>query len=109
MTFSVVLTEDAARDLEELYDYVAQHDSPRKAEAVLDKMEALFEGLSTAPERGTRPKELAALGIGEYRQVFFKPYRVIYRGMGHEVYVMLIADGHQDMQSLLERRLLDAD
>ncbi len=109
MPFSVLLTDDAARDLEELYEYVARHDSPRKADAVLNKIERLFEGLTESPERGSRPKELTALGIREYRQVFFKPYRILYRVVGAKVYVLLIADGRRDMQTLLERRLLEAD
>ena len=34
MPFAVLLTKDAARDLNELYDYIAAHDSPRKADWV---------------------------------------------------------------------------
>jgi len=109
MSFSVLLTDDAVRDIEELYDYIAQHDSPRKAEAVLDKVEGLFKGLTKLPERGSYPKELIALGIREYRQIFFKPYRIIYRVIDKKAYVMLIADGRRDMQTLLERRLFEAD
>lgn len=109
MSLTVLLTDDAAGDLEELYDYIATHDSPRKAEAVIAKMEGVFERLSESPARGTRPRELLALGIREYHQVFFKPYRIIYRVIDTNVYVLLIADGRRDMQSLLERRLLEAD
>ena len=47
-----------------------------------------------------------ALGIKDYRQTFFKPYRVIYRVDGQRVYVYVIVDGRRDMQSLLARRLL---
>ncbi len=109
MPFPVLLTDDAARDLEELYAYIAQHDSSRRADAVLDKLEGILEGLRESPERGAYPKELIALGIREYRQVFFKPYRLIYRVIGKKVYVLLIADGRRDMQTLLERRLLESD
>jgi toxin ParE1/3/4 len=48
------------------------------------------------------------LGIREYRQIYFKPYRVIYRVMDKQVVIYLIADGRRDMQSLLTRRLLGA-
>jgi toxin ParE1/3/4 len=109
MPFSVLLTDDAARDLEELYEFISQHDTPRRAQAVLSKIEKAFERLSESPDRGSRPKELIALGIQEYRQVFFKPYRIIYRTIDTNVYVLLIADGRRDMQSLLERRLLEAE
>lgn len=42
----------------------------------------------------------------EYRQVFFKPYRLIYRIVGKQVVVYLIVDSRRDLQSLLARRLL---
>jgi len=106
MRFQVLLTADASRDLEDLYDYVAEHDAPSKADYVLDHLENVLEALATFPERGSHPKELLALGIRDYRQTFFKPYRIIYRVVSRRVYVYLIADGRRDMQALLERRLL---
>ena len=51
-------------------------------------------------------KELAILGIHEYRELYFKPYRVIYREQASDVYVYLIVDGRRNMQSLLQRRLM---
>jgi len=107
MLFEVLLTADAANDLEELYDYIGIHDSPGKAEQVLAKIEKTFDSLSESPERGAYPKELLALGIRDYREIFFKPYRVIYRVMGDLVYILLIVDGRRDMQALLQRRLLE--
>ena len=108
MPFAVLLTNDSARDLNELYDYIAVHDSPRKAGHVLEQIEKTFSMLSEFPERGVYPKELLHLGIREYREIFFNPYRIIYRVMDNNVYVLLIVDGRRDMQSLLQRRLLDA-
>jgi toxin ParE1/3/4 len=107
MPIAVFLTNDAARDLQGLYNYIALHDSPQKAEYVLTKIEKIFSSLSKLPKRGSHPKELLALGILEYREIFFKPYRIIYRVI-RDVYVLLIADGRRDMQTLLQRRLLDA-
>lgn len=106
--YEVILTEDAAGDLEALQEYIAQHDAPSKADYVLDRIQRVIDTLATFPERGSYPKELLALGIREYRQAFFKPYRLIYRVIGQRVYVYLIADGRRDMQALLERRLLGA-
>jgi toxin ParE1/3/4 len=56
--------------------------------------------------RGSQPKELRAVGIQEYRQVFFKPYRVFYRLLDRQVLIYLIADGRRAMQTFLSRRLL---
>jgi toxin ParE1/3/4 len=78
------------------------------ADRVLDRLMAIVDGLAQFPERGSYPKELAALGIKDYRQTAFKPYRVIYRVLGSQAAVYLIVDGHRDMQSVLARRLLGA-
>ena len=108
MPFTVFLTDDAASDLNELYDYISLHDARQKAERILEQVERAFSRLSEFPERGAHPKELLALGIREYREVFFKPYRIIYRVMNKNVYILLIANGRRDMQTLLQRRLLGA-
>lgn len=106
MAFPVVLTEDAERDLEDIVTYLAKHDSPRGAEHVLSRILDIANSLTIEPTRGSSPKELRALGIQEYRQVFFKPYRLIHRVVEQQVVIYLIADGRRDMQTLLARRLL---
>jgi toxin ParE1/3/4 len=106
--YQVLLTQGAEQDLESLYDYIAEFDSVANANYVLDQMMAVVSELASFPERGSHPKELLSLGIKEYRQVFFKPYRVIYRIIDQQVYVYLVVDGRRDMQSLLARRLLSS-
>ena len=106
MSFLVQVTDDAARDLEEICDYIEQHDALDKADHVLEQIELAFNSLSKHPCRGNYPKELLDIGIREYREIFFKPYRIIYRVMGNNVYVLVIADGRRDMQALLQRHLL---
>jgi toxin ParE1/3/4 len=106
MAFQVVVTEDAENDLEDIVTYIATHDSPRAAQYVLGRILDIADSLAAEPTRGTTPKELRALGDQEYRQVFFKPYRLIYRVVGQQVVIYVIVDGRRDMQSLLARRLL---
>ena len=106
MRYQVLVTEDARRDVEEIHDHIARFDSPARADHVLDRLVEVAEGLTTSPERGAFPRELLALGIREYRQVFFKPFRVIYRVTGHSVLIYLIADGRRNIHTLLARRLL---
>ena len=107
MPFEVLLTADAVRDLEEIVEWIAENDAPARAAQVRDRIEAAIAGLARFPERGAHPGELLALGMREYRETYFKPYRIIYRVEGKRVYVYLIADGRRDMQSLLARRLLE--
>ncbi|MBI3100277.1 MAG: type II toxin-antitoxin system RelE/ParE family toxin [Burkholderiales bacterium] len=106
--FEVLLTEGAEQDLEALHDYISEFDCVANANYVLDELTNVVESLSKFPERGSYPRELVSLGIKEYRQTFFKPYRVIYRVAGNQVIIYLIADGRRDMQTVLARRLLGA-
>jgi toxin ParE1/3/4 len=106
MTFDVVWLESAERDLDDIADYIAQHDSLSNAKHVVEKLLAATGALASHPEAGTRVKELEGVASSEYRQVFFKPYRVIYRIMRRKVFIYVVADGRRDMQALLMRRML---
>lgn len=106
MTFGVLLTAGAEQDLEDIYDYIPESYSLVRADYVLTRLLEAAEQLAAFPDRGSRPKELQALGIREFRQTFSKPYRLIYRVIGKQVFIYVIADGRRDMQSLLQRRLL---
>lgn len=104
--YQVLLTAGAEQDLESIYDYIAAFDNAASADHVLDRLNDAVEKLAQFPERGSYPKELVALGIREYRQTTFKPYRLIYRIVDKRVVIYLIADGRRDLAMLLARRLL---
>jgi toxin ParE1/3/4 len=106
MSYEVLLTHSAERDLEAIYDYIAENDTQASANYLLDKLLEVAATLADFPERGAYPQELITLGIREYRQVHFKPYRLIYRVIGKQVLIYLIVDGRRDMQTLLMRRVL---
>ena len=106
MLCSVVLTDSAVRDLEDLDAYITQYDSIERADYVLNAIEKTISSLSENAQRGVYPRELSSIGIHDYREIFFKPYRIIYRIINDVVYIYLIVDGRRDIQTLLNRRLL---
>lgn len=108
MRHRVVVTDDARRDLESIYDYVAETGSPAQAAKVADRLLRLTASLAQFPQRGSHPRELSALGNLEFRQAMLKPWRLIYGVEGRDVVIYLIADGRRDLRSLLAQRLLDA-
>jgi plasmid stabilization system protein ParE len=71
--YKVSLTKDAERDLEEIYVYIAEHDSRASADHVLDRLVKATEALKTSPDRAAYVNELRSLDISEYRQVLFEP------------------------------------
>ena len=108
MSYTLELTRSARDDLNDIVDWIARNDSTEKALHVLDQIQASTESLSENPERGVIPPELRSLGMEKYREVFFKPYRIIYHIREERVIVNLIADGRRDMEALLQRRLVSA-
>lgn len=106
MPYQVLFAEDAERDLEDFYRFLAGRDGVQTAERILGEIEHACLGLEGFPGRGNVPKELVGLGITEYRELHHKPWRMIYRVMGEVVIIYCVADGRRDMQSLLEGRLL---
>ena len=105
--FEVRLTRGAESDLEKLHDYLAEQGLPEAADTLLESVLDRVESLERFPNRGSVPKELAGLGIRSFRQLVLSPYRIIYRVIGREVFILVVADGRRDMQALLERRLLE--
>ena len=106
MPYPVKLTDAAAGDLGDIWEYIGHHDSQDAADHLLTRIEEAFSSLSEHPSRGAFPKEMLELGLREFREIFFKPYRIIYQLQDDIVYVVAVADGRRDVRSLLERRLL---
>ena len=104
--YRVRILREAEEDLAELVDHIAQHDSVERANYVLEKLLTVCERVEQHPERGHFLPELRSLGIKTYREVHFKPYRIIYEVIGREVFILLIVDGRRSLQTILERRLL---
>ena len=104
--YRVRLTENAEQDLIDIYRCIALQDTVESADYVLDQLEPLCSRLTELPERGHVPPELGRIGVTNYREVNFKPYRVIYEVIRQDVFIHCILDGRRDIPSLLERRLI---
>lgn len=109
MTYRVVFTDAALQDLDEIADSIANLHSVRQALHVAREIRKRVETLNVFPDRGTHLPELLDLSAGstmEYRQLHWKPYRIVYLVSGSVVNIMLIADGRRDMPALLMKRLV---
>lgn len=106
MKYNVLLLETAELDLLDIHQYLEKNDSPESADKLLDGLERFIATLDTMPERGHYPPELERIGIRHYREIHFKPYRIIYAVDGDTVIVYAVLDGRRDMQTLLQQRIL---
>ena len=106
MKFKVNIVSSAEEDLFEIYQYVFFNYSEEKAEKLYSKLQEKCSSLQEYPYRGHVPLELRLLGIDDFREINYKPYRIIYQIIEKVVFIHCILDGRRDMQKLLEERLI---
>ena len=106
MNYNVNIVLDAEEDIVELYQYVFLHDSEDNAEYLLEQIEKTCLSLSSYPNKGHVPPELERIGIFNYKEIHFKPYRIIYQIIDNDVFIHCVLDGRRSLQELLEKRLL---
>ncbi|MFA4922246.1 MAG: type II toxin-antitoxin system RelE/ParE family toxin [Candidatus Neomarinimicrobiota bacterium] len=106
MNYNVYIIADAEEDIFSIYKYVTTNDSLQKAETLFGNIEEKISNLSELANRGHIPPELERIGIYEYREIHFKPYRIIYQISESDVYVHCVLDGRRDLEDLLQERLL---
>jgi toxin ParE1/3/4 len=104
--FKVNIVSSAEDDLFEIYQYVYFNDSEENAERLYSKLYEKCLSLKEYPNRGHVPPELKLLGIDDFLELNYKPYRIIYQLIDKVVLIHCILDGHRDMQKLLQERLI---
>jgi len=88
----------ASRDIDEAYDYVAEHD-PLAADRQTDRFHQLFAKLAEMPGIGTHRDELQTgmrcLGIGKYL--------VYYKVMADELLIVRVIHSARDQSAQFDR------
>ncbi len=106
MSHDNYLSEDAERDITNIYEYIFYNDSQEKADYVYSRIKECISKLQFNPERGHYPREFETLGIAEYLEIHFKPYRIIYHIQDKNVTIHCVLDGRRDLEEILHYRLL---
>lgn len=101
-TYSVRWTPEAESDAATVVDYV---NDPINAEKVIVQLGGKADSLRTLPERGRVVPELRTIGVLQYREVFHKPWRMVYKILDREVWIMAVLDGRRNLVDLLFERL----
>jgi hypothetical protein len=102
---AVIVLPDAQDDLVSLQDYMLQ----KWGEALWLEADAeIFEKMTEVDVghfSGTPAKELAPIGVFDYKNVLTSHHRIVYKQVNAHTSVYLVAAQKQDFQTLLLRRL----
>lgn len=103
---AVIILPDAQHDLLGLQEYMLDKWDEAtwlKAEdEIFDKLAKVDSGVFS----GTPVQALASVGILDYQNVYTSHHKLVYRRVGDDTYVYLVAGHRQDFPTLLMKRLL---
>ena len=106
MSYTVLLLEDAVKDIEAIYRYIQKAGNKRAAKNMVTTIRKACDNLSENPERGHIPTELSQTGLFEYRQIIEKKYRIIYQIAKPNIFVFGIIHGNRNIGEVLRNRML---
>ena len=106
MPYTVILLEEAIKDIEAIYRYIRKSGNKKAAKDMVQNIRKACNSLSENPERGHIPDELSQIGQFEYRQIIAKKYRIIYQLAKPNIFVFGIIHGNRNIGEVLRQRLL---
>jgi len=108
MSHTVLLTDGAARDLDELYADAYDRGGSVMADRFLDRIQGCLERIAAEAPSGQTLPDLRRLGLDDGRVLRDGDLRFVYRLRVADALVVLIAHERRSLQSLLQRRTLDS-
>ena len=106
MPYTILMLEDAEKDVEAIYRYIRKSGNKQAAKNMIITIGNACTSLSENPERGHAPDELSRTGQFEYRQIIVKKYRIIYQIADPNLFIFGIIHGSRNIDEVLKLRLL---
>ncbi len=106
--FAVFWSESAVSDLDDILDFVADRDGVDHALELYENLRRRVAGLRRFPRRCRYVPELKAIGLSEFRESIYPPYRLFFRLDGEQVVLLGVLDSRRDLEALLIQRALEA-
>lgn len=104
-SYEVLWAAIAENDLLGIIVFIAE-DNPGNALKILSKIKTRTAKLEHSPKQGRIVPELLSQGISLYREIFFAPWRIIYKVDESKVFVVSVLDSRRNVEDILLARLL---
>jgi plasmid stabilization system protein ParE len=107
MLRSLRWSRNAEEDIIDIVSYIAGRSGSLAAAKIYDKIKARVIPLIDFPETGRVVPELARLGIEYIRQVTEKPWKIYYRIVGDEIWVLAVIDERRNLEEILYTKIIE--
>lgn len=102
---SVIWTQQARQDLLGIVQYI-KNNNPQNAAAIAEQIKSKTLELNLFPERGRIIPELQDQGIFHYRELIATPWRILYKHVSNQVFILGVIDSRRNLEDLLLNRLI---
>ena len=102
----VHVAPEAEQDIAEIFEYLLAAEGLEAAKRLVGTLYEAIRSLCTLPRRGKCPPEFQAEGITLFREIQCYPWRVFYRIVDENVWVLAVLDGRRNIAYLLPERLI---
>jgi plasmid stabilization system protein ParE len=106
--FEIIWSATAENDLRAIIEYIAK-DSPTNALNILSKIKKKCADLDSLAERGRIVPELKEFNILQYHELIIDHWRVLYKLVRHQVWVLSVIDSRRNVEDILLDRLTRLD
>ena len=103
---AVIILPDAQADLLSLQDYMLDKWGEIAWLKAEDEFFAKLDNVDSGVLNGRPVQELASVGILDYLNIYTSYHKLVYRRIGSDTYVYLVAGHRQDYPTILANRLL---
>ena len=102
----VHVAPEADQDITGIFEYLLQAEGLEIAKRLVTTLDEALQSLAALPRRGKYPPELQAEGITLFREVQCYPWRIFYRIVDEDVWVVAVLDARRNVGALLAERLV---
>ena len=103
--YNVYWTKEATIDLYEILEYIS-YDDVIVAKKIYRNIKIKCSKLKNNPEKYRIIPELADMGIYNYREIIYSPYRIVFKITKPDIYVFAVIDSRRDFESIIFNRLV---
>ena len=102
----VDVSPEANADILAIFEHLLGAAGLETAEALVEELEAAIMSLAALPERGKYPSEFLLEGVTLFRELQCYPWRIFYRIVDGDVWILAVLDGRRNIAQLLPERLI---
>jgi toxin ParE1/3/4 len=102
----VHVAPEADADITSIFEYLLEAEGLEAAEALVKELDVAIQSLHALSGRGEYPLELLSVGITLFRELQCYPWRIFYRVVDGDVWVVAVLDGRRNIAQLLPERLV---